>query len=134
MAQDGGVARSQVGSGETGIMTDKSLYRIWWLDQPATEMVMEWIEDPDMTLPLPQYIIDEVNSRYGRAGRCRLWVPTDFPNLGVDPWPANELTAELKKMCAGGVVFKAEDLGVVKSLAEFGPCVEFITDFDMNLV
>lgn len=47
-------------------MTDKSLLAVWWLNQADMESIDE--------SKVPQgYIRKEYDSRYGRAGRGRLW-------------------------------------------------------------
>lgn len=97
-------------------------YYIWWLNQEQSEASLEGIDE------LPNYLHDQLRSRYGRPGRGRLWVDSCLPQgIKVDPWPDTELAHELERGY-GGIVFKALHL---KLLLE-KPGV--ITDLKLNRI
>lgn len=69
-------------------MKEKELL-VWWLSQEACEAVP--LNDQNLPtfrkrwwiIPAPKYLGEQFQSRYGRAGRGRLWVPDhiDFEGL-----------------------------------------------------
>lgn len=101
---------------------------IWWLNQPETETLIEG--DPAVLESLPSYIASELQSRYGRNGRGRLWIHGTLPNVpkvGVDPWPDTPLAKYLGQH-AGGIVFHPDDLTHLKTLPGT------ITDLNLNVL
>lgn len=98
-------------------------YLIWWTSQ----------EDCERIAPLdtwPTYLYDEFQSRYGRNGRGRLWVPSKFkdaPDSVTIDW--DTLTNWLCKAAedAGGIVIKTEHVEQVQYLPGF------VTTFAMQL-
>jgi len=101
---------------------DKNEYLIWWLDESEAERVYDVLDQID----LPDYIKDEVHSRYGRNGRGRLWVPRHI-NLVEIPWDENKVTAKLAERC-GGIVFEPKHYDYVEILPGF------ITNLDLEFV
>lgn len=107
-------------------------YVIWWTNQCDAEMVNAIYEaeylatdlPPRFSLDWPEYLHDQWESRYGRAGRGRLWnaFPEDFPN-GVDPWPtyryAEMIGGSHDRHSAAGIVIPLEDLHHVIGLPGF---------------
>ena len=106
-------------------MTTKK-YAIWWLSQAACEEIEPLHMEGKLTLP--EYIIKEFESRYGRAGRGRLWTADGIPVEGID-WPEDAIATKMvtRKSC-GGIVIKLEDVRLVAFLPGF------VTDLGMNLL
>lgn len=100
---------------------DRKDILLWWTNQIDCEHVSRL--DPE----LPDYIATQFESRYGRAGRGRLWVDKHFKdlNIQVDPWPDTPIARFLGRD-SGGIAFLRDDLGHVEKL----PGV--ITDLDLN--
>ena len=96
-------------------------YYIWWLDQHDCEVIDRIYPE----LPLPEYIADQFYSRYGRAGRGRLWVPSDIPVDSIK-WKETPLTEYFAEN-SGGIVFHARDLQRVNHLPGF------VTDLNLEL-
>ena len=94
---------------------------IWW----TTQLDCESIRDKDKEA-LPDYIKSELSSRTGRAGRGRLWVPSECETNGID-W--NE-DSPVENVCSnsGGIVFLAKDLEIIK------PLPGVVTDLDLNRI
>ena len=93
-------------------------YRIWWLSQLDTELVGE--EGPR---EVPQYVLDQFKSRYGRNGREQLWTAPEFSNVKCE-WADKKLACKLiKGLSAGGIVIRTEDEASL-------PRVGFITTLD----
>lgn len=123
---------------------DKRTYAVWWTTQADCEKIGEphsysadlsyWIEkygidfrtktsediyDLDAST-LPEYIKNEYSSRYGRAGRGRLWVSQEFDNP-EDIWvifhhdPGYEGLINYVEN-AGGIVIKPEDADILRKL------------------
>jgi len=78
---------------------------VWWL----TEDDCHALGEPGIvdTMDLPDYIKREYSSRYGRAGRGRLW---GLPS-SIDPWPDTPLSRIAER--AGGIVFHRRDIDAV---------------------
>ncbi len=85
---------------------------IWWTDQSDCEAVTE-----EQLAPLPEYIKEQFESRFGRSGRGRLWVDEtvepSIPNGIV--WDTNSKVIDYCNDAAGLVVF-AEHTELVKAL------------------
>lgn len=96
---------------------------IWWTNQNDCERIT----------PLdtwPRWLYDEFQSRYGRAGRGRLWVSSrlsDVPDGVTVEWDEANNWFCRAAHDAGGIVIRAEDLEHVQFLPGF------ITTFDMAL-
>ena len=100
-------------------------FLVWWTSEADAKRLGEnpdWSSHPDV----PDYIRDEFSSRYGRAGRGRLWVPSGVPVSSVT-WDDNRPTCRAAADC-GGVVFRRSDMEAVVVLPGF------ITDTAMNEV
>ena len=104
-------------------MTPKpSRYLIFWTNQADCEQ----IESGDLAKNCPRYIKRQLSSRYGRAGRGRLWV--------ADGIPVKEITWDDSKPPAkyagnsGGIVIHGRDYNAVKSLPGM------VTDLELNEV
>ena len=96
---------------------------IWWLDQGASEEV-----DDDYLENLPDYIASEVSSRLGRAGRGRLWVPTEIDCEEINWDDKNPVCELISLKSAGGIVFYKKDFEKVMLLPGF------ITDVNCILI
>lgn len=85
---------------------------IWWTNQEECESVTG-----RMLRGLPEYIQAQYQSRFGRPGRGRLWISSDFDgeNISVDPWPDTPLAKKLAED-SGGIVFNASDLDQMSSV------------------
>lgn len=81
---------------------------IWWLTQPDCEAI------GDLPDAFPEDARDMYNSRLGRSGRGRLWLPPGV-KIGVDPWPDTPLAKFLERQDAGGLVL---DRSILPLLAE----------------
>ena len=98
-------------------------FLVWWTSEADARKLGEepdWSSHPN----LPDYIRDEFSSRYGRAGRGRLWVPPGIQVSSVR-WDDNRPTCRAAADC-GGVVFRRLDIEAVAALPGF------ITDTAMN--
>lgn len=94
---------------------DGPTYLVWWLDQENCEKVADLIDEEKDELP--PYLKDQFDSRYGRPGRCRLWVDTSLKgHFSIDPWPTHELAKQLEAASVGGIVFDKKDLACVQKL------------------
>ena len=103
---------------------------IWWLNQSQCEEAYDIVANSILANSgdrirtseiLPEYLQVELCSREGRSGRGRLWIHKSLPNVGVDPWPDTELAHQFAgergpEFDAGGIVFKEEDLDLVRQL------------------
>lgn len=109
-----------------------SNYAIWWTSQGCCELMATAFVDAEKsvteevldTFGLPKYIAAELSSRFGRAGRGRLWIPGDIPIKEI-PWPETKITAFMANHC-GGIVIHAKDVPAVIALPGF------VTDLDLN--
>lgn len=101
----------------------------------SKELNILWIKDNhrenlEFDENFPEIISDEIISRLGRAGRGRLWVPSEIDLSGID-WIDNELTSELGRYY-GGIVFESKYLEQVQK-APLGDDT-IITDLDLNVI
>jgi Histidine kinase-, DNA gyrase B-, and HSP90-like ATPase len=98
---------------------------IWWLDQPAYELVTVLLKGVDVLWP--KYLMGEFISRGGRAGHGRLWVPQEltFPPLH---WEYGNPVYDAIGQDCGGVVIRREDAHHV--LAWPG----FVTDRNLQVI
>ena len=94
--------------------TDVNSLAIWWLSQADCEAIAVDEHAPEGEL-LPQYLKDEFNSRYGRPGRGRLWIPEGIDGFDVS-WPEPE--TPIAKICGncGGIVFWRKDMDALSIL------------------
>lgn len=97
-------------------------YAIWWLDQASHEVA----RGSGFVESLPAYIQAEVESRRGRAGRGRLWVPSVIGRTGgmtdtsaMDLWGSGDW---------GGIVIFHRD----RAKLAFAP--GFVTDFNGHIL
>lgn len=102
-------------------MTD---YLIWWTNQSDCERIVQletW----------PTYLADEFQSRDGRNGRGRLWVPKDISDDAPDgvtiDWDENNNWLCKAASDAGGIVIRASDVRHVQFLPGF------VTTFAMTV-
>lgn len=119
---------------------------VWWTSQAHCEAVGEphyykgnedywatrtedqkkgvyWLDDS----PLPDYLKRQFLSRYGRAGRGRLWVPEGIEVRDME-WPDPETPIAQKASNCGGIVFWRNDLDIVRQFPGF------VTDWELNLL
>lgn len=87
-------------------MTEKSTLAVWWVNQADCEAIGD---SPN----LPDYLKPEYNSRLGRAGRGRLWVPEEIELKQVE--------VPKSVVCEGddthgGIVILREDLETIRPL------------------
>lgn len=118
---------------------------IWWTSESDCRVIGEPHDqsDPDdrveadgihdtSTSPLPPYILREFQSRWGRAGRGRLWVSQEIPWVhgqdGVIPWPNEYLAHEIDRYAMAGIVFLRDDLALIAAMPGF------VTDMELGLV
>lgn len=100
-------------------------YLIWWTSQ----------EDCERIAPLdtwPTWLYDEFNSRMGRPGRGRLWVPESIDRIGDVPQGVTVWDDVNNWLCkaannAGGIVIPASEVHHV----QFMP--GFVSTFEMTL-
>jgi hypothetical protein len=87
-------------------------FLIWWTNQEECQSVT-----PVLLKSLPDYVQSEYDKRYGRSGRGRLWVHSDFEDQGleVNPWPDTDLAKKFAEY-SGGIVFKASDLALMSDV------------------
>lgn len=95
-------------------------FGIWWLSQSDLEILAahDW---PD---PLPPWLVDEVRSAYGRAGRGRLWVSRMLGKVGDASFNDSPLCKHCER-CAG-IVIRWQDLDVLDELPGI------VTDFRLR--
>ena len=81
---------------------------IWWLNQRECETVCGETETAPESLP--EYVRREVQSRYGRNGRGRLWIPKEIDDgtVAVDPWPDNAMARQIGDTHGGIVLYRVD--------------------------
>jgi len=89
---------------------------IWWLSESDCKAIAKIDEDESLPKFLPRYLKTEFEGRYGRAGRCRLWVAKKFGVVSVDPWPDSVVSRHLNAKCCGGIVFSLKDYKKINKL------------------
>lgn len=102
-------------------MSDKQDFVIWWLSQASCTA----IDSACYLFPWPAYLRSEFQSRIGRSGRGRLWIPKGI-DLEEIPWPNPETDVSRRANQCGGIVMWRRDLAHVHDLPGF------VTDLDMN--
>lgn len=93
---------------------------VWWTSQADCEKIV------DLPPHIPDYIISEFDSRYGRPGRGRLWVNQQFDIRGINWDDAHPVAA--KAIDCGGIIIEADDAAFIKDYPGF------ITDVNLNIV
>ena len=99
-------------------VSDKTRIAVWWVNQADCEKI-------DSEQISEKYIRGEYDSRYGRAGRGRLWVPNTIECRQVEV---------PKEVCYdgpdthGGIVILKEDIEKVRPLGGI------FSDVDGNLL
>lgn len=103
----------------SGLATDPPYARtiaVWWTDQACCEAIGDQDNAPRW---LPEYVREQYWSRYGRAGRGRLWAHERFQDLGririAWPDPETPLARWLGKGFAG-IVIEAADVPLLHDL------------------
>lgn len=91
--------------------TDPKLLRIWWL-LPSEIHQLLGVGDSAVDLlgrlRVPLYIAEQVRSAGGRAGRGRLWVPSNIHITGIE-WPSIENAGSVRAgECAGIVIWACD--------------------------
>ena len=86
-------------------MTDTNLLAVWWVNQSDCESINE--ENIK-----PSYIRKEYESRCGRAGRGRLWVPKEIKVKQVE---LPSTVAFEGSDSHGGIVIFKEDIESIRS-------------------
>jgi hypothetical protein len=99
-------------------MTEKSLIAVWWVNQADCEAI-------DETRITEEYIHEEYQSRLGRNGRGRLWVPKGIQVQQVEV--PKTVVYEGQDTHGGIVIFKA-DVEKVRSLGGI------LSDADGNIL
>lgn len=94
---------------------------IWWTSQSDCERVAELVNTE--AIQLPPYILEELDSRGGRAGRGRLRVPDIPETRGLESIVFEGPAAPIAHG-AGGIVFKAVDAFLVIALPGFVTTLE----------
>lgn len=94
---------------------------IWWTAQEDYEKIGD-----DLEGDYPEYLKREYRSRMGRAGRGRLWVPSDI-DLKEIPWDEKKPAARLAST-RGGIAIHMRDAKLVFGLPGY------LTDLEMNFV
>jgi hypothetical protein len=118
-----------------------AVYVIWWTTQTDCEIIIALteseVDDPRLA-ELPDWLRMQLFSRFGRAGRGRLWnaFPEALPN-GVEPWPDSTLGRMLDgttsdKHNAGGIVIPLGDLHLVIGLPGFVTTTEMTWIYDLE--
>lgn len=110
---------------------------IWWTNQGDCEGFIRYHEpiraEGSMPWggPIPEYIWDEITSRWRRGARGRLWVSTAHPELDVSIASAfktdDNFHHYISNYC-GGVPILARDLDVMQRNQGF------VTDLSLNLI
>lgn len=90
-------------------------YAIWWLNQRACELAVALGAD---TSTWPEYIKEEFDSRVGRPGNGRLWVPQDFEFPGIE-WKDGDAAFDAVAKDCGGIVILRTDAHHVLSWPGF---------------
>ena len=92
---------------------------IWWLSQLDCEELRTELREPfrGQLTALPQWLIEEVRSRDGRAGHGRLWEATQFEGveLTVTSGWDTPLGRYISRRC-GGIVITREELPLLAVL------------------
>ena len=92
---------------------------IWWTpDGVASEMIGEnpnWARYPGV----PDYVKQEYDSRVGRAGKGRLWVP---PGIDLESIPEDECPPG-----CGGIVFEERYRNAMRALPGFITAIDIYT-------
>jgi len=97
-------------------------YLIFWTQQADDER----IEQGNLAKNCPRYIKRQLQSRYGRNGRGRLWVADGIPVKEIvwnDSKPAAQYAGN-----AGGIVIHGRDYNTVKDLPGM------VTDLELNRI
>lgn len=96
-------------------MTD---FAIWWTSEQDCRAIGE-LNSLDNS-PIADYIKRQFRSRYGRAGRGRLWVDSSIFDIEVDDlyWPEDYAVARKAEYCAGIVIYM-EDVLTMKQFPGF---------------
>jgi hypothetical protein len=86
---------------------------IWWTSNAEADLIGE---DPETVKGFPLYLRDQFQSRLGRNGRGRLWIPPQFSQeiKGI-PWPEGKDETPLVRYCAkaAGIVLDVHDVPVL---------------------
>ena len=94
-------------------MKDNAQFLIWWTNQRDAEDAAATVKSF-----VPKYIVEEFQSRFGRPGRGRLWVPTheDFAGISASGIVWDETVPRIEYMNdAAGIVFRIEDYEHLKN-------------------
>jgi hypothetical protein len=113
---------------------------IWWITGEQVKEIFaryakhEKGEFDRVTLPdgLPNYLKEELGSRNGRPGRCRLWINHKFEFQGCnwDQAKADELFEGIDQADIGGIVMWRHD---IQRLLDFD-FPNLFTDKDLNKI
>lgn len=105
-------------------------FAIWWTTQGDCEAIGYsraggW--------DVPKYLAAEFKSRYGRAGRGRLWIADELteagcPMVATFPEPATPLSSVIERQSMGGIVIRAVDAVTLRDLPGL------VTDFECRRV
>jgi hypothetical protein len=109
---------------------DVSNLLIWWTAQEDCQAIAgpdEDFEGPPLDT-VPSYIRDEFESRYGRNGRGRLWVPDgiDLESIDFEANKDKRAAQYADEFSMGGIVFHRSDFAAIAGLPGF------VTDVELN--
>lgn len=101
-------------------------FAIWWTAHEDCEAISYNLAEG---WDVPSYLASEYRSRFGRAGRARLWIAAELtregcPNEAKFPLPLTPLAAVIERRSMAGIVIRASDLGCLEELPGF------VTDFE----
>lgn len=102
----------------------KPLFAIWWTNQEDCEAISH---DRGGGWDVPSYLASEYKSRYGRAGRGRLWIAAELEAEGCPTkatLPPTPLGSVIERQSMAGIVMRASDLGCLRDLPGL------VTDFE----
>lgn len=91
---------------------------IWWVNQDDIKYVSRLLDNSvkegvDHNLGLPFYLVRELRSAFGRAGRGRIWASYKLGLVRIDPWPKTVL-ANILSVGFAGIPFWLNDYEFVK--------------------
>jgi len=87
-------------------------------DEPTDRVISAagWMDRNALPKKFPEYLRTQYESRYGRPGRCRLWVADHFGDVSVKPWPKTPLARWLSNEDYGGIVIAVSEYVTLMNL------------------
>lgn len=99
-------------------------FAIWWTNQEDCEAISYNLA---AGWDVPSYLASEYRSRFGRAGRARLWIAAELKQEGCPnqaTFPLTPLASVIERQSMAGIVIRASDLECLHELPGF------VTDFE----